>query len=145
MTDGTKDGGRTEGATGGGTGRASDDASAEQKGAVDQLVAKASEMKDGVANAQNEIAAIERTGEAAGGLVSAVCDGTGRLRSITIDPSLMNGEAAVLQELIVNAVAKAREGVQEEAGRKVGEMLGGLPIPSSITRMIAQFMPTPSR
>ena len=114
-------------------------------GTVDQLVAKASEMKDGVANAQSEIAAIEKSGQAAGGLVTATCDGTGRLRSIRIDPSLMDGEAAVLEELVVNAVESARESVQEEAGRKVGEMLGGLPIPSSITKMIAQFMPTGSR
>ena len=139
-TDGTKRE-ETSGTEKGGSTQASGD----NASTVDQLVAKATEMKDGVANAQNEIAAIEKTGDAAGGLVQAVCDGTGRLRSIKIDPSLMDGEAAVLEELIVNAVGTARESVQEEAGRKVNEMLGGLPIPSSLTRLIAQFMPVGGR
>ena len=111
-------------------------------GAVDQLVAKAAEMKDRVSGVQEEIAAIETQGEAAGGLVHATCDGNGTLKAIRIDPSLMQGEAAVLQELIVNAVANARDKARDEAGRKVGDALGGLPIPSAITSVIAQFLPS---
>ena len=125
----------------GSTGTSENGRTAEPRGTVDQLVEKAGEMKDRVSGAQAEIAAIEKSGEAAGGLVSATCDGTGKLRSIRIDPSLMDGEAAVLEELIVNAVEAARERVQDEAGQKVSEMLGGLPLPASITRMIAQFTP----
>ena len=111
-------------------------------GAVDQLVAKAAEMKDRVSGVQDEIAAIETQGEAAGGLVSATCDGNGSLKAIRIDPSLMQGEAAVLEELVVNAVAHARGKAREEAGQKVGDALGGLPIPSAITSVIAQFLPS---
>ena len=111
-------------------------------GTMDQIVAKASEMKDKAASLQGEIEGIEKEGEAAGGMVKAVCDGNGTLKSIKIDPSLMDGEAAVLEELIVNAVAHARKQAQEEAASKVGDMLGGLPIPTPIANLIGQFLPS---
>ena len=99
-------------------------------------------MKSKVSGVQEEIAAIETHGEAAGGKVKAVCDGNGNLKSIEIDPSLMGGDAAVLQELIVNAVDHARDQARDEAGKRVGDALGGLPIPSAITNVIAQFLPS---
>ena len=132
----TGDTGGSAGAAGGGT------TGNEGGSTVDQLVAKATEMKDKVSSVQGEITSIEKEGEAAGGMVKAVCDGNGTLKSIKIDPTLMDGEAAVLEELVVNAVANARTHAQEEAGQKVNDLLGGLPIPSAITQMIAQFIPS---
>ena len=108
---------------------------------VDQLVAKAGAMKDRASALSGEITGIQKDGEAAGGLVRATVDGAGNLKSITIDPSLMDGEAAVLQELIVNAVQSAKAQVAEEAAGKVSEMVGGLPIPQSVASLIAQFLP----
>ena len=139
--------GTTSSGSGGASGNAgsasgSGNAGDEGGSTVDQLVAKATEMKDKVSSVQGEITSIEKEGEAAGGMVKAVCDGNGTLKSIKIDPSLMDGEAAVLEELVVNAVASARAHAQEEAGQKVNDLLGGLPIPSSITQMIAQFIPS---
>ena len=108
---------------------------------VDQLVAKAGEMKDRASALSGEITGIEKDGEAAGGMVRATLDGGGNLKKITIDPSLMDGEPAVLEELIVNAVKSAKEQVAEEAAGKVSELVGGLPIPSSVAGLIAQFLP----
>ena len=131
----------TTSATTGGTN--SDASRSSEQSTFDQLVAKATEVKDKASSVQNEIAAIETEGDAAGGMVKAVCDGNGGLKSIKIDASLMDGEAAVLEELIVNAVATARERAREQAGQRVSDALGGLPIPSSITSIIAQFLPSP--
>ena len=98
-------------------------------------------MKDRASALSGEITSIERDGEAAGGMVRATLDGGGNLKRITIDPSLMDGEPAVLEELIVNAVRSAKEQVAEEAAGKVSELVGGLPIPSSVAGLIAQFLP----
>ena len=122
-------GAHEDGAKGGPTGR------------VDQLVAKAGEMRDRASALSGEITGIEREGEAAGGMVRATLDGGGNLKKITIDPSLMDGEPAVLEELIVNAVRSAKERVAEEAAGKISELVGGLPIPSSVAGLIAQFLP----
>ena len=108
---------------------------------VDSVVAKAGAATDKVKAVQGEIVSIEKEGEAAGGMVKATCDGGGNLKSIKIDPSLMDGEPAVLEELIVNAVKQAKERVSKEASDKVSDLLGGLPIPSSIAGIISQFLP----
>ena len=115
--------------------------SARSDSKVDQLVAKAGEMKDKASALSGEITGIEKDGEAAGGMVKATVDGAGNLKSISIDPSLMDGEPAVLEELIVNAVQAAKARVAEEAAGKVSELVGGLPIPQSVAGLIAQFLP----
>lgn len=110
-------------------------------GKVDQLVAKAGEMKDRASALSGEITSIEKEGAAAGGMVRATLDGAGNLKKISIDPSLMDGEPAVLEELVVNAVKHAKEQVAEEAAGKVSELVGGLPIPASVAGLISQFLP----
>ena len=124
-------------------GGSSSGSSGQQGGSiVDSVVAKAGAATDKVKAVQGEIVAIEREGEAAGGMVKATCDGAGNLKSIKIDPSLMDGEPAVLEELIVNAVKQAKEQVSKEASEKVSDLLGGLPIPSSVAGIISQFLPS---
>ena len=118
------------------------DGSNSSGGIVDSVVAKAGAMSEKVSAVQGEIVAIEKEGEAAGGMVKATCDGAGNLKTIKIDPSLMDGEPAVLEELIVNAVKAAKEQVSKEASEKVSNLLGGLPIPSSIAGIISQFLPS---
>ena len=109
---------------------------------VDSVVAKAGAVSGKVSAVQDEIVSIEREGEAAGGMVKATCDGAGNLKSIKIDPSLMDGEPAVLEELVVNAVKSAKEQVAKESSQKISDLLGGLPIPSSVASLLSQFIPS---
>ena len=121
---------------------ASSNASGSSGNIVDSVVAKAGAVSGKVSAVQDEIVSIEKEGEAAGGMVKATCDGAGNLKTIKIDPSLMDGEPAVLEELIVNAVKSAKEQVASEASEKVSNLLGGLPIPNSVASLISQFIPT---
>lgn len=123
------------------SGSASGSSGGAPAGKVDQLVAKAGEMKDRASALSGEITSIEKEGAAAGGMVRATLDGAGNLKKISIDPSLMDGEPAVLEELVVNAVKHAKEQVAEEAAGKVSELVGGLPIPASVAGLISQFLP----
>lgn len=109
--------------------------------AMDQVVTKVSEAKEKFKSVQSEITGIEGHGSAADGLVKATCDGVGNLKSLTIDPSLMQGEPAVLSELIMKAVSDAKSEVQGTAGEKLSDLLGGLPLPSAITALITQYLP----
>ena len=109
--------------------------------AMDQVVTKVSEAKEKFKSVQSEITGIEGTGSAADGLVTATCDGVGNLKSLTIDPSLMQGEPAVLSELIMKAVGDAKADVQGTAGEKLSDLLGGLPLPSAITALLTQYLP----
>ncbi|MEW6045357.1 MAG: YbaB/EbfC family nucleoid-associated protein [Bacillota bacterium] len=82
---------------------------------------------------QQELA--ERTVEATagGGVVAAVADGSGRLRSVRIDPAAADpSDLEMLQDMVVAAVNEAlrlsREMVEKEMARLYSELgLPGLP------------------
>jgi hypothetical protein len=76
---------------------------------------------------QQELTAAEVTGTAGGGLVSAVMSGGGELRSLTIDPKVVDPEdVETLSDLIVAAVRDANTKVQGLAMGMMGPLAGGL-------------------
>ena len=110
--------------------------------AMDHVVTKVSEAKEKFKSVQSEITGIEGHGSAADGLVKATCDGVGNIKTLTIDPALMQGEPAVLSELVRKAIGDAKADVQGTAGEKLSDLLGGLPLPSAITALLTQYLPT---
>jgi DNA-binding YbaB/EbfC family protein len=77
--------------------------------------------------AQEELAATEVTGSAGGGLVTVVMTGTSELRSVTIDPSVVDpDDVETLQDLVVAAVRDAIRASQELAGERMGQLTQGL-------------------
>ncbi len=67
---------------------------------------------------------------AGGGAISVAITGHQRIRSITIDPEVVNPEdVEMLQDLIVAAVNEAIEKSQGLAAERMGALTGGLGIP----------------
>ena len=124
-----------------GAGRTASSGGQASGGRIDKIVETAGAMKERAGAVRSEIADMRKEGSAASGMVKVTVDGTGALRAVSIDPSLMGGEAAVLEELIVSAAADARAGVAAEAGSRLDEALEALPLPASITAMIRQILP----
>jgi hypothetical protein len=81
-------------------------------------------------SAQQNLADLEVTGTAGGGLVSATVDGTGDLVSLEIDRSVVDPEdVETLADLIVAAVRDGHAQVQRIAADQMGSLgsaLGGL-------------------
>ena len=78
-------------------------------------------------SAQQELAAAEVTGSAGGGLVTAVVSGAGELRSVNIDPKVVDpDDVETLADLIVAAVRDATTQAQGLAASKMGPLAGGL-------------------
>jgi len=98
-------------------------------GDMGKLMQQAQEMQTKMAEAQERIAGIEAEGTAGAGMVRAVASAEGNLKSLSVDPSLLDGseDKEVLEDLIVAAVndatAKAREAGQAEMA-KVTEGMG---------------------
>ncbi len=85
---------------------------------------------------QDMVAAQEALGDevvevtAGGGAISVAITGHQRIRSITIDPEVVNPEdVEMLQDLIVAAVNEAIEKSQSLAAERMGSLTGGLGIP----------------
>lgn len=94
------------------------------------MMSKAREMQAKFQTMQEEIAAIEASGQAGGGLVQVVLSGKFEMRSLKIDPSLFKeDDVEVLEDLILAAHNDAKSRVEALMQQKTQELTAGLPIP----------------
>ena len=94
---------------------------------VNQLMQQAQRMQEQFLSAQQNLADLEVTGTAGGGLVSATVDGTGELVSLEIDPSVVDPEdVETLADLIVAAVRDGQAKVQRIVADQMGSLGGAL-------------------
>lgn len=79
---------------------------------------------------QTEIAALVIEATAGGGMVKAEMDGQKQLRSLKIDPEVVNkDDVEMLQDLVLAAVNEASRKVDEAIQEKVGGLTGGMKLP----------------
>lgn len=93
-----------------------------------ELFGKMAEMQQRVKESQQELAKKTVTAEAGGGMVKVVADGTSRIKSITIDPSVIDtDDMELMEDLLVAGVNKALEDAsamaQEEMSKTAGSFL----------------------
>lgn len=88
------------------------------------------QMQGKVAEMQAAMEQLEIEGAAGGGMVKVVCNGKHELKSVTIDPEVVNpDDIEMLQDLVVAAVNQARQKVSDSQSAKMSELTGGLNIP----------------
>ncbi|MFI9810652.1 YbaB/EbfC family nucleoid-associated protein [Saccharothrix variisporea] len=94
---------------------------------MQQILQQAQKMQQQLAAAQQELAEAEVTGTAGGGLVTAVVSGGGELKSLAIDPKVVDPEdVETLSDLVVAAVRDANRAAQELAAQKMGPLASGM-------------------
>jgi DNA-binding YbaB/EbfC family protein len=94
------------------------------------MMSKAKEMQAKFQAMQEEIANIEASGQAGGGLVQVTLSGKFEMRSLKIDPSLFKeDDVEVLEDLILAAHNDAKAKVEAVMQEKSRELTAGLPIP----------------
>lgn len=94
------------------------------------MLGKAKEMQAKMQAMQEEIAALEATGNSGGGLVSVTLSGKGVMSALKIDPSLLKeDEAEILEDLIVAAHNEAKTKIETVMAEKTQALTAGLPLP----------------
>ena len=94
------------------------------------LMGKAKEMQAKFEAMQQEVASIEATGQAGGGMVSVTLSGKMEMRALKIDSSLFKeDDVEILEDLILAAHNDAKAKVEAVLQEKTREMTAGLPIP----------------
>jgi DNA-binding YbaB/EbfC family protein len=86
---------------------------------IQQMMKQAQQMQERLQKQMNDLR-VEAT--AGGGMVTVVINGQKQVQRVQIDPEM-------LQDLIVAAFNDAVRKVDDELGRHMGGMLGGLKIP----------------
>lgn len=98
------------------------------KGNIAQLMQQAQKMQENLRKAQSELADLEISGQAGGGMVRVELNGRHEVRRIHIEDDAMD-DREVLEDLIAAAFNDAVNRVQEASREKMSEMTGGLPLP----------------
>ena len=93
------------------------------KDMLEQLQGLQQEMLD----AQEEIAEKTFTATAGGGIVEAVVTGDRKVKDLVIDPEVVDpDDVDMLQDLIIAAINRAMEQVDEAASARMTDLTGGL-------------------
>ena len=100
------------------------------KGNMGNLMKQAQMMQANMQRAQAEIAAMEVTGEAGGGMAKVVMTGKHEVRRVTLDPSLVSGDDKdMLEDLIAAAINDAVQKVERVSQEKMSKLMGGMNLP----------------
>ncbi len=95
-----------------------------------KMMKQAQKMQRDLAVAQDEIKDLTYEASAGGGVVKAVAAGDMTLKSITIDPSIVDAEDVdLLQDMVCAAANEALRGIAEMSAQRLNAVTGGLNIP----------------
>jgi DNA-binding YbaB/EbfC family protein len=98
------------------------------KGQLAGLMQQAQKMQQEMQKAQEELARLEVTGEAGGGMVKVTMNGKHAVRRIEIDPMLMD-DREMLEDIVTAAVNDAVNRVASTTQERMAEMTAGIPLP----------------
>ena len=97
---------------------------------MNKMMKQARRMQADLAKAQEEAALLTAEASAGGGVVRAVASGDQTIKSITIDPSVVDPEdVEMLQDLVLTAVNDALAQVMELVNLRMSAITGDLNLP----------------
>ena len=98
------------------------------RGNIAQMMQQAQRMQDNLKRVQDELAVLEVTGSAGGGMVSVTLTGKMEVRRVHIDPSVL-GDAEMLEDLVTAALNDAVGKANEESSKRMSAATAGMPLP----------------
>ncbi|MGM0702218.1 MAG: YbaB/EbfC family nucleoid-associated protein [Pseudomonadota bacterium] len=99
------------------------------KGGMGNLMKQAQEMQEKVQQAQEEVARAEVTGEAGAGMIKVTMNGRHDVSKVDIDPSVMEEDKELLEDLLAAAVNDAVRKVEANTKERMEEATAGLNLP----------------
>jgi DNA-binding YbaB/EbfC family protein len=91
---------------------------------------QAQQMQANVQRVQAEIAALEVTGEAGGGMAKVVMTGKHEARRVSLDPSIISADdKEMLEDLVAAAINDAVQKVERMTQEKMSSVMGGMNLP----------------
>ncbi len=99
------------------------------KGGLGNIMKQAQRMQEEMQKAQERLGAEEVTGESGGGMVKIVMNGKHEVRRVEIDPSLMEDDKEMLEDLVAAAVNDAAHRIAEKTQESMSGLTAGLPLP----------------
>lgn len=99
------------------------------KGQLGQLMQQAQQMQENLKRAQEEIAKLEVTGSAGGGMVEVTMTGRHEVRRVRIDRKMMTDDPEMAEDMVAAAINDAVNKVAEVSQQKLGSVSSGMSLP----------------
>lgn len=95
-----------------------------------KIMQQAQEMQTRLQEMQDGLASQTVTATSGGGMVTVTADGKGQVRSIKVDPSVVDpADVEMLEDLVLAAVSEAQKKAQGLAQEQMQKLTGGLSLP----------------
>lgn len=98
------------------------------RGNIAQMMQQAQKMQENMQRAQEELAKLEVTGSAGGGMVSVTLTGAKECRKVRLDPSVL-ADQEMAEDLIAAAFNDASNKVDAETKSRMGAATAGMQLP----------------
>ncbi|MHB8446953.1 MAG: YbaB/EbfC family nucleoid-associated protein [Rudaea sp.] len=99
------------------------------RGPMAQLMQQAQRMQENLKRAQEELANLEVTGQAGGGIVSVTMNGRHEVRRVQIDRTLFAEDPEMAEDLVAAAINDAVNKISAASAERMGEVAGGMNLP----------------
>ena len=99
------------------------------KGGIGDIMKQAQQVRENLQKTQEEIANTEVNGESGAGMVKVVMTGRHDVKRVEIDPSLMNDDKDMLEDLIAAAMNDAVRKAEKASQEKMSGLTSGINIP----------------
>jgi DNA-binding YbaB/EbfC family protein len=100
------------------------------KGGLGDIMQQAQKMQADMQKAQEALGEREVVGEAGAGMVTVTMTGRHDVRRVVIDPSVLNEDKTVLEDLLAAAVNDAVRRVEQANQEAMKELTGGMSLPA---------------
>jgi DNA-binding YbaB/EbfC family protein len=102
------------------------------KGGIGNLMKQAQQLQANVQKAQEEIAAMEVTGESGGGMVKVTINGRHEAKRVSIDPSVPLDDREMVEDLVAAAFNDAVHRLQTATQERMSGLMGGMNLPPGL-------------
>jgi DNA-binding YbaB/EbfC family protein len=99
------------------------------RGDIGNMMKQAQAMQDNMQRVQAEIAQLEITGEAGGGMVRITINGRHEARRVQIEPSVYGEDRELLEDLLAAALNDAVHKLEAATQAMMSNAMGGLKLP----------------
>src|SRR5919206_1904671 len=97
------------------------------------IMKQAQAMQQKMEEMQAELERVEVEGSSGGGMVTVTMTAKGALKTVSIDPSVLNpDEKEIVEDLIVAAANDARSKAERMMQQRMEEVTKGLPLPPGL-------------
>lgn len=96
---------------------------------LQQIMQMGQDLQSKMAEMESSLADREVSASSGGGMVTAVVDGKGRVKSIKLDPTCVDPrDVEMLEDLVLAAISEAQSKARTEMEGQMQGLTGGLPM-----------------